>query len=90
MEEYAHKELSHDIIGAGMKELNTLKPGLDERIYENALLIELRKRGHKVDQQRQFLVSYEGEGVVAADAYGLRRAGMDFFVSSAPICVIRG
>ena len=63
MEESPHKELSHDIIGAAMKVLNTLKPGLDERIYENALVIELRKRGHKVDQQKQFVVFYEGQEV---------------------------
>ena len=63
MEEYPHKELSHDIIGAAMKVLNTLGPGLDEKIYENALVIELRKRGHKVDQQKQHLVFYEGHEV---------------------------
>jgi len=63
MEEYAHKELSHDIIGAAMKVLNTLKPGLDEKIYENALVIELRKRGHKVDQQKQHPVFYDGQEV---------------------------
>ena len=63
MEEYPHKELSHDIIGAAMKVLNSLKPGLDEKIYENALVIELRKRGHQVDQQKQFLVFYEGQEV---------------------------
>ncbi|HEY8994433.1 MAG TPA: GxxExxY protein [Lacunisphaera sp.] len=37
-----------------MKVLNTLKPGLDEKAYENALVIELRKRGHTVDQQKRF------------------------------------
>ena len=63
MEEYAHKELSHDIIGAAMKVLNTLNPGLDEKIYENALVIELRNRGHKVNQQKQFPVFYEGQEV---------------------------
>jgi GxxExxY protein len=44
-----------------MKVLNTLRPGLDEKAYENALTIELRKRGHKVDQQKRFEVRYEGE-----------------------------
>jgi len=34
---------------------------LDEKAYENALVIELRKRGHKVDQQKRFEVRYEGE-----------------------------
>ena len=63
MEDYPHKELSHDIIGAAMTVLNTLKPGLDEKIYENALVIELRKRGHKADQQKQHSVLYEGQEV---------------------------
>jgi GxxExxY protein len=58
-----HKELSEAIIGAAMKVLNTLKPGLDEKLYERALVIELRKRGHKIDQQRQFPVYYEGENI---------------------------
>ena len=63
MEEYQHKALSHDIIGAAMKVLNTLKPGLDEKLYENALVIELRKAGHRVEQQKQFIVFYEGQEI---------------------------
>ncbi|HEY4248821.1 MAG TPA: GxxExxY protein [Lacunisphaera sp.] len=55
-----HAELSEAIIGAAMKVLNTLKPGLNEKAYENALVLELRKRGHRVDQQRRFDVIYEG------------------------------
>ena len=60
-EEFPHKELTEDIIGAAMKVLNTLKPGLDEKLYERALVIELRKRGRRVEQQRRFSVWYEGE-----------------------------
>ena len=56
-----HAELSEVIIGSAMKVLNTLKPGLDEKAYENALVIELRKRGHKVDQQKRFDVLYEDQ-----------------------------
>jgi len=62
-EDYPHKILTDGIIGAAMKVLNAMKPGLDEKIYENALVIELRKRGHAVDQQKQFTVSYEGQEV---------------------------
>jgi GxxExxY protein len=62
-EELIHKDLSEAIIGAAMKVLNTLKPGLDEKLYERALVIELRKRGHKIDQQRQYPVFYEGENI---------------------------
>lgn len=56
-----HKELSEAIIGAAMKVLNTLKPGLEEKLYERALVIELRKRGDEVDVQRRFQVHYEGQ-----------------------------
>jgi GxxExxY protein len=59
-EKLIHPEVSEAVIGSAMKVLNTLKPGLDEKAYENALVIELRKRGHKVDQQRRFDVRYEG------------------------------
>lgn len=34
-----HAEISEAIIGAAMKVLNTLRPGLDEKAYENALVI---------------------------------------------------
>ncbi len=61
--ELIQEELSQAIIGAAMKVLNTLKPGLDEKLYERALVIELRKQGHKVEQQRQFPVHYDGEHI---------------------------
>ena len=56
-----HPEISEVVIGSAMKVLNALKPGLAEKAYENALVIGLRKRGHKVDQQKKFEVRYEGE-----------------------------
>jgi GxxExxY protein len=56
-----HEELSGNIIGAAMAVLNELEPGLDEILYERALIIELRKRGHLVDQQKSFPVHYSGE-----------------------------
>jgi len=55
-----HEELTKDIIGAAMAVLNELRPGLDEKLYENALVIELIARGHTVDQQREFPVHYRG------------------------------
>ncbi len=56
-----HRELSESIIGAAMKVLNSLRPGLNEKAYENALVIELRKRGHEIEQQKRYEVRYEGE-----------------------------
>ncbi|MBY0524806.1 MAG: GxxExxY protein [Gemmataceae bacterium] len=59
--ELIHKDLSESIIGAAMTVLNALKPGLDEKLYERALVIELRKRGHEVNAQRPYEVHYDGQ-----------------------------
>jgi GxxExxY protein len=61
--ELIHKDLSESIIGAAMKVLNALKPGLDEKLYERALVIELRKRGHRAEQQKEFPVYYDGQHI---------------------------
>src|SRR5207248_4824528 len=53
-----HEELTRDIIGAAMAVLNELKPGLDEKLYENALVLELGTRGHPSEQQRRYPVYY--------------------------------
>lgn len=45
-----HEKLTGQIIGAAMAVLNELKPGLDEKLYENALVIELTSQGHSVEQ----------------------------------------
>jgi GxxExxY protein len=55
-----HQELSRDILAAAMPVHSTLKPGLDEKLYENALVIELAKRGHRTEQQKSFSVHYDG------------------------------
>jgi len=56
-----HEELSGEIIGAAMEVLNALKPGLDEKLYERALIIELMHCAHIITAQRSFPVSYRGE-----------------------------
>ena len=58
-----HKELSFEIIGAAMEVLNTLGHGLNEKVYENALIAELALRGFKVDQQKRFRVMYKNSVV---------------------------
>jgi GxxExxY protein len=55
-----HEELTGQIIGVAMAVLNELRPGLDEKLYENALVIELALRGHAVEQQREYPVHYRG------------------------------
>ena len=56
-----HEEVTGKIIGAAMEVFNELKPGLDEKLHERALIIELERRGHVVSVQRSFPVSYRGE-----------------------------
>ncbi|MFZ4681057.1 MAG: GxxExxY protein [Terrimicrobiaceae bacterium] len=58
-----HEELSGKIIGAAMQVLNTLKPGLDEKIYENALKLELEAQGHTIQQQKRYPVFYRETNV---------------------------
>ena len=60
MAELVHEDLSKQIIAAAMRVHSTLKPGLDEKLYENALIIELAKRGHRAEQQKSYSVHYEG------------------------------
>ena len=58
-----HEVITKGILGAAMSVLNELKPGLDEKLYENALAIELVARGHTVEQQRGYLVHYRGHPI---------------------------
>ena len=55
------EQLSGEIIGAAMDVLNELRPGLDEKLYERAMIIELRRRGHTLSIQKTFPVFYRGE-----------------------------
>ena len=56
-------ELTEMIIGAAHKVLFALKPGLDEKLYERALVIELTKQGLRCDVQREFMVRYDGQHI---------------------------
>ena len=56
-----HEELSGAIIGIAMEVLNELNPGLDEKLYERAMIIEMRRKGHVVAVQPSFPVFYRGE-----------------------------
>jgi GxxExxY protein len=53
------EQLTEIIIGAAMNVLNKLKPGLDEKLYERALVIELVKQGLVCEQQKQHPVHYD-------------------------------
>ena len=53
-------ELTGRILAAGFKVLNTLGAGFLEKVYENALILELRKCGLSVESQKAFAIRYEG------------------------------
>lgn len=63
MEEYLHKELTSKIIQAFYKVYNTLGYGFLEKVYENAMRVELTKMGVSVEQQKNIKVYYESEMV---------------------------
>ncbi|MDP3444322.1 MAG: GxxExxY protein [Ignavibacteria bacterium] len=56
-----HKEISEKIIKAYYKVYNTLGYGFLEKVYENAMAIELRKMGLEVKCQYPITVYYESE-----------------------------
>jgi len=55
--------LTEKIIGCAMKVHNTLGAGFLEKVYENALVYELRKNGLFVEQQKPVPVLYDGRCV---------------------------
>jgi GxxExxY protein len=55
-----HEKLTSAIIKSAIAVHKNLGPGFIESIYENALVIELRKIGLKVDQQLEVSVLYDG------------------------------
>lgn len=53
-------ELSHEVIGSAMAVHRALGAGLRERLYEVAIVQEMRSRGLRVDQQVPFVAMYRG------------------------------
>jgi len=55
---YKHSDLTKEIIGAFYDVYNNLGYGFLEKVYENALAIELKARGFHVEQQKPIRVYY--------------------------------
>ena len=53
-------ELTEQILGAAFKVHNALGCGFLEKVYENALFVELRRMNLTAEQQRLYKVHYEG------------------------------
>lgn len=57
------KQITEKIIGSALKVSNTLGIGFLEKVYENALVVELRRSKILFEQQKMLTVHYEGETV---------------------------
>lgn len=54
------KEESYAIVGAAMHVYNTLGAGFLEAVYQEALEIELQKRGIPYEREKELTITYEG------------------------------
>ncbi len=54
-----HADVTRTITGAFFKVYNTLGYGFNEKVYERALAIELKKAGLKVETQKEITVYYD-------------------------------
>src|SRR5262245_38016510 len=55
-----HEDLTGEIIGAFYHVYNTLGYGFLEAVYQNALMVTLRKQGHQAEVQQPVDVHFEG------------------------------
>jgi GxxExxY protein len=60
---FKHSEITERIIKAFFKVYNVLGYGFLEKVYQNALLIELIEKGLSVEKQGQIKVYYENKEV---------------------------
>jgi GxxExxY protein len=58
-----HGKITYQIIGAAQRVYRTLGTGFLEKVYENALCIELRELGLEVNQSMPIEVRYRGQVV---------------------------
>ena len=63
MKNFPHQELTKSIIGIYYNVYNELGFGFLEKVYQNALLIELRKKGLEATPNKKIKVFYKGENV---------------------------
>ena len=58
-----HDALTERIIAAATEVHRRVGPGVLESVYEKALIIELKKRGLRVQDQMEVIIFYDGEEV---------------------------
>jgi GxxExxY protein len=63
MESYPHLDITEKIISAAFEVYNRLGPGFLESVYENAMIIALKKRGLKVEKQKIYKILYDNQEI---------------------------
>src|SRR5688500_14590158 len=76
-----HAELTEQIINAFFKVYNTLGYGFLEKVYENAMFIELTGKGFSVEKQKKILVYYND--------FLIRHYCSDLTVENVVICEVK-
>jgi len=61
--EYKYKELSEKIIAAAFKVHNELGHGFLEKVYQNALAVELEENGINYELEKPLIVKYHDQQV---------------------------
>jgi GxxExxY protein len=60
MTEFQHKDLTERIIASAYEVHNVLGSGFLEKVYENAMVVELKNKGLRAEPQRGITVEYKG------------------------------
>ncbi len=63
MPKYKHEELTREIINAAYTVHNVLGHGFLEKVYHNALVVELKTKQIPVESEKQIMVEYDGQSV---------------------------
>jgi len=58
---YKHQDLTEQIINAAYTVNNTLGYGFLKKVYHNSLVIELKKRGIFIEQEKPIKVKYDNQ-----------------------------
>ena len=59
--ELLHKDLTKDVLKLFYVVYNELGYGFLEKIYQNAMIIELKSRGYTIENQKKISVIYKNE-----------------------------
>ena len=60
---YKHSEITENIIKVFYVVYNKIGYGFLEKVYENAMMIELQKLGIVAEKQKPIKVKYEGQSI---------------------------